>query len=195
MGVLEIHTWGCREDKPERPDHLVFDLDPGPGIVWEHVVASAKVVRDCLSRLGLESFVKTSGGKGLHVVVPLVRRSDWAEAKAFAKAIADDLVRMAPMNFVATMAKAQREYRIFIDYLRNQLGATSIAPYSTRARPGATVSTPLRWDELSPSLEPGELTVRTVPKRLARLEKDPWAGFRETRQSITADMKRALKGL
>ncbi len=192
MGVLEIHTWGCREDNLDRPDHLVFDLDPGPGIEWEHVVESARFVRDYLVKLDLKSFVKTSGGKGLHVVVPIARRSGWEEAKAFSKAIADDLVRIAPMNFVATMAKSQRQFRIFIDYLRNQLGSTSIAPYSTRALTGATVSTPLSWQELSAKLPPRELNVRTVPARLTRQRQDPWEGFRSTRQSITAAMKRSL---
>jgi len=192
MGVLEIHSWGCREDNLEKPDHLVFDLDPGPGILWEHIIAGAKFVRDRLGDLGLTSFVKTSGGKGLHVVVPLMRRTGWVGAKAFAKAVADDIVRAAPMNFVATMAKSQRDNRIFIDYLRNQLGATSVAPYSTRARPGATVSTPLRWEELSAEKTPADHTVVTVPRRLAELAHDPWDGFHEMRQSITAPMRRAV---
>ncbi len=192
MGVLEIHSWGCREDNLDKPDHLVFDLDPGPGILWEHIIAGAKFVGDRLGDLGLTSFVKTSGGKGLHVVVPLTRRTGWAGAKAFAKAVADDIVRVAPMNFVATMAKSQRDKRIFIDYLRNQLGATSVAPYSTRARPGATVSTPLRWDELSVDETPADHTVITVPRRLAELGHDPWDGFHDTRQSITAAMRRSV---
>ena len=190
MGVLEIHSWGCREDNLDKPDHLVFDLDPGSGILWEHIIAGAKFVRDRLGNVGLTSFVKTSGGKGLHVVVPLTRRTGWEEAKAFAKAVADDIVRVAPMNFVATMAKSQRDNRIFIDYLRNQKGATSVAPYSTRARPGATVSTPLRWDELSVDETPADHTVVTVPGRLAQLGHDPWDGFHEMRQSITAAMRR-----
>ncbi len=192
MGVLEIHAWGCRADDPGRPDRLIFDLDPGPGILWEHVVESARFVREYLERLGLASFVKTTGGKGLHVVLPLVRRCGWPEAKAFTKAVADAIVRIAPRNFVATMSKAQREQRIFIDSLRNQPGSTAVAAYSTRARNGATVSTPLTWDELSAKLDPRELNVRSVPRRLAHLGGDPWAGFRESRQSITAVIKRAV---
>ena len=192
MGVLEIHIWGCREDDLEKPDHLVFDLDPGPGIEWEHVVASAGFVRDYLAQLGLVSFVKTSGGKGVHVVVPLVRRTGWADAKTFARAVAQDIVRIAPRNFVATMSKAFRAQRIYVDYLRNQRGSTAIAPYSTRARPGACVATPLGWEELSAQEPPDRFTVTTVPKRLAGLENDPWEGYRQLRQSITARMMRAV---
>ena len=192
MGVLEIHPWGCRQDNPEKPDQLIFDLDPGPRITWEDVVESARFVRDYLRDIGLQSFVKTSGGKGIHVVVPLIRRSVWAEAKSFTHAVAQDIVRIAPRNFVATMTKTRREHRIFVDYLRNQRGSTSVAPYSTRARDGATVSTPLRWDELSGAREPAAYTVSSVPKRLAGLDEDPWEGFRAARQSITAAMKRAV---
>ncbi|MHC4414709.1 MAG: DNA ligase D [Planctomycetota bacterium] len=192
MGVLEIHTWGCRADDLSKPDQLVFDLDPGPGIEWEHVVASGLVVRDYLADVGLASFVKTSGGRGLHVVVPLTRRTAWPDAKAFARAVATDLARIAPLNFVATVSKALRTHRVFIDYLRNQRGSTAVAPYSTRARPGACVSTPLRWDELSALRPAAAYTAATVPARLARLDEDPWAAYRRTRQSITARMRRAV---
>lgn len=192
MGVLEIHMWGSRLDKPAKPDLIVFDLDPGPGITWEHVVESARFVRDHLKRLGLESFPKTSGGAGVHVVVPLTRRAGWDEVKAFARAVAEDIVRLAPRNFVATMAKTRREHRVFIDYLRNARGATAVAPYSTRALPLATVSTALRWDELSKNLPPRDLNITTVTHRLAHLEADPWEGFATTRQSITKGMKSAV---
>ncbi len=192
MGTLEIHTWGCREDDLEKPDHLVFDLDPGPEIEWEHVVASAFFVRKRLEDLGLTCFVKTTGGRGAHVVVPLHRRRGWDEAKAFARAVADDIVRIAPRNFVATMSKAFRTQRIFVDYLRNQRGSTAIAPYSTRARPGACVATPLAWDELSPETPPSRFTVKTVPARLEALSADPWEAYHTTRQSITVAMLRSL---
>jgi bifunctional non-homologous end joining protein LigD len=191
MGVLEIHAWGCRLDNTDKPDYLTFDLDPGPGITWPDIVASAEFIRGKLDDLGLQSFVKTSGGKGLHVTVPLVRRTPWGEAKSFAHAVAQELVRIAPRNFVAVMTKAMRQQRIFIDYLRNQHGSTSIAPYSTRARNGATVSTPLSWDDLSPEVEPTAYNVRTVPPRLATIG-DPWEGFRDVRQSITAKAKKKL---
>lgn len=193
MGTLEIHTWGCREDNMDKPDHLVFDLDPGPEIQWEHIVASARFVGDYLSDLGLASFVKTTGGKGIHVVVPLIRRTGWADVKTFCHAVARDIVRIAPRNFVATMSKTFRTQRIFIDYLRNQRGSTAIAPYSTRARPGACVSTPLSWDELSPDSPPEHYNVTTVPRRLADLDDDPWQGYSQARQSITASMLRAVE--
>ncbi|MHC4991985.1 MAG: DNA ligase D, partial [Planctomycetota bacterium] len=192
MGVLEIHTWGCREDDLERPDHLIFDLDPGPGLVWEHIVASAHFVRAYLESLGLQSFVKTSGGKGIHVVVPIVRRTGWEQVKAFTAAVARDIVRAAPQNFVASMAKSVREHRVFVDYLRNVRGSTAVAVYSTRARPGALVSTPLGWEELTPEQTPDRFTVKTVPRRLARLEEDPWLDFRSIRQSITKSMRDAV---
>ncbi len=192
MGALEIHAWGCREDDPERPDRLVFDLDPGPGIEWEHVVESARFVRRILEGAGLESFVKTTGGQGLHLVVPLVRRAGWEEAKEFCRAVAGRIVRIAPLNFTATITRARRDHRIFIDYLRNQRGATAVAAYSTRARTGATVSTPLAWEELSAAVAPGSFTVRTVPQRLAALDGDPWRGFREKRQSITAAARKSV---
>ncbi len=192
MGVLEIHTWGCREDDLERPDQLVFDLDPGPGIEWADVVASARFVGDHLEELGLQSFVKTSGGRGLHVVVPLVRRAGWPQAKSFAHGVAKSIVSAAPRNFVATMSKAFRRQRIFVDYLRNTRGSTAIAPYSTRARPGACVATPLSWSELSASKPPSRYTVKSLPKRLGRLKSDPWAEYRTVRQSITARLLKSI---
>ncbi len=193
MGTLEIHTWGCREDDLEKPDHLVFDLDPGPEIEWEHVVASAFFVRKRLEDLGLACFVKTTGGRGAHVVVPLLRRRGWDDAKTFARAVAEDIVRIAPRNFVATMSKAFRRQRIFVDYLRNQRGSTAIAPYSTRARPGACIATPLSWEELSAETPPSQFTVKTVPGRLENLAADPWERYHATRQSITAAMLRSLR--
>jgi bifunctional non-homologous end joining protein LigD len=189
MGTLEIHPWGARDDNLEKPDLLIFDLDPGPGIEWAHCVASAVFVRDYLERLGLASFAKTSGGKGIHVVVPIVRRTSWTDAKAFTKAIADHIARLAPRNFVSTMTRALRENRVYVDYLRNQRGSTSVAAYSTRARDGAAVSTPLAWAELEASTTPLAFTVRTVPERLAAMEEDPWEGYGDLRQSVTAKMR------
>ncbi|MBI4830272.1 MAG: DNA ligase D [Candidatus Lindowbacteria bacterium] len=185
MGVLEIHPWGCRDDQPERPDLLVFDLDPGPGVAWEDVNAGARLLHDYLSELGLQSFVKTSGGKGLHVLAPLVRRSSWRELKAFARAIAEDIARSEPSKYVATMSKAKREGRIFIDYVRNSRGATNVAAYSTRARKGAPISTPLAWDELSSTPSSAVYTVKNLLHRLRSLKRDPWEGFFSLRQSIT----------
>jgi bifunctional non-homologous end joining protein LigD len=185
MGVLEFHPWPARADNLERPDYLVFDLDPGEGVAWSAVVAAAKAMHDRLSDLGLEAFARTTGGKGLHVVVPLARRNSWEELKAFAKAVADAVVRDDPRHYIATMSKAKRRGRIFVDYLRNQRGATAIASLSTRSLPGATVATPLAWNEVTPRLDPQKFTVKTVPGRLAKI-KDPWGRFASVKQSITA---------
>lgn len=192
MGVLEIHLWGCHEDKVERPDLLVFDLDPAPGVDWEAVIDGARLVRDYLDELGLRSFVKTSGGKGFHVMAPLVRRSSWDELKAFAGAIAEDIAEKESGKYVATMSKSKRRGKIFIDYFRNSRGATNVAAYSTRARKGAPVSTPISWDELSPKLTSDAYTVRNLLQRLSSLKQDPWRGFFEIRQSITKEMKERL---
>ena len=163
MGVLEIHPWGCREDRIERPDRLIFDIDPAEDLAWGDVVRAARHVRERLEDLGLDSFVRTTGGKGLHVVAPLVRRASWEELKALSKAFADALVREQPKRYIAQASKAKRAGKLYIDYLRNEKGATAIASYSTRARPGATVATPLTWDELSVSLRPEQFNTRTVP--------------------------------
>jgi bifunctional non-homologous end joining protein LigD len=186
LGVLEIHPWGCRKDRIDRPDRLVIDLDPGPGVDWAAVVEAAHLVRVVLEKVSLKSFVRTTGGKGLHVVVPLARRNDWSEAKQFARTLAERLAGRWPEHFVATSAHAKRTGKIYVDYLRNARGATAIASYSTRARPGATVATPVTWDELTPELHPEDYHIGTVPERLARLSNDPWAGLSESRQSLNA---------
>jgi bifunctional non-homologous end joining protein LigD len=191
MGVLEFHPWPARADNLERPDFLVFDLDPGEGVAWSDVVACAKAMRERLADLGLESFARTTGGKGLHVVAPLGRRNTWDELKAFAKAVADAIVRDDPKHYIATMSKTKRRGRIFVDYLRNQRGATAIASYSTRSRPGATVATPLAWSEVTARLDPKKLTVKSLPGRLAKRNSDPWAKFFSLKQSITTKMSTA----
>ncbi len=193
MSVLEIHVWGSRADRIEKPDRLIFDLDPGEDVEWPRVVVAAKEVRLLLEELGLESFLKTTGGKGLHIVVPIQRRTSWEDAKAFCRAVADLMVAAAPDRYIATMSKAARKGKIFVDYLRNDRGATSVAPYSTRARKGATVSVPIAWDELNARLRSDHFTVDNVPARLAKLKRDPWADLPNVRQSITASMVRRLK--
>lgn len=190
IGTLEIHAWGSRADKMETPDRLVFDLDPHPQVPWNKVVQGARQVRHFLQELGLESFVKITGGKGLHLVVPIDRRHDWDEAKAFCKDVADLIVMAAPNHYTANMAKAARGGKIFIDYLRNGRGATAIVPYSTRARPGAPVSVPLTWDELSPRIHSDQFTIRNLAKRLASLIRDPWAEIASTRQGLTGPLKK-----
>jgi bifunctional non-homologous end joining protein LigD len=186
IGILEIHTWNSRVARLEAPDRIVFDLDPADGLPWAKVVEAARLVRERLQQLGLESFVKTTGGVGLHVVVPLQPRASWDECAAFARGVADAIVREEPRGYTANMSKAARPGKVFIDYLRNVRGATSVAAYSTRARAGATVSTPLAWDELEPRLRPDRFTVATVPARLAGLREDPWRRYTKLRQSLPA---------
>lgn len=190
IGTLEIHAWGSREDRLEQPDRLIFDLDPDPSVPWPRVVDSARQVRGFLDELGLRSFLKTTGGKGLHLVVPVARRHDWDEVKEFCKNVAELIVRADPGRYTANMSKAARVNKIYLDYLRNGRGATAIAPYSTRARPDAPVSTPLDWDELSPRIRSDRFTVKNLAARLASLDHDPWDEIAKTRQSLTGPMKR-----
>jgi DNA ligase D len=184
IGILEIHTWNSEVADLDRPNRLVFDLDPGPGVAWPKVVEAARLVRARLEAAGLESFVKTTGSKGLHVVTPLRPGPTWDEGSAFARRLAEDLEREDPRGFVAHMAKADREGRIFVDYLRNLRGATSVAAYSTRATPDAPISTPIGWDELSPRLRSDHFTIANLPKRLAGLKGDPWAEYWSLRQKL-----------
>jgi bifunctional non-homologous end joining protein LigD len=186
MRVLELHTWNARRDRLDRPDRMVLDLDPGPGVPWSGVVGAAFSFRDRLEELGLRSFVKTTGGKGVHVVVPLARRHNWEQVREFSRALATEAARRAPQHYLEHASKADRKGRIFVDYLRNAWGASIVTPFSTRSRPGAPVSTPLTWDELRSGAEPMDFTVRTVPERLAALREDPWQGYAEAaRQTIT----------
>lgn len=192
IGVLELHPWLGRKDNPERPDRLIFDLDPGPSVQWAGIVDAARLLRDRLEELGLTSFIKTSGGKGLHVVAPVVRRNDWDSHKEFARAVAASVADLDPKRFTINSAMENRTGKIFIDYLRNARGATCVSPYSTRGRSGAPVSTPLRWDDLTTDLDPEAFNVDTVPERLHNLLVDPWDGFFEVRQSITKTMLRKV---
>lgn len=182
-GVLEIHTRGTTADDRERADRLVFDLDPGPGTGWKDVVAAAREVRERLARLKLKSFVKTSGGKGLHVVLP-VKPTPWDKAKDFCHAVAASMAADDPDRYVASAAKSKRNKRIFIDYLRNSREATAVAPYSTRARPGAPVSVPVEWSELGALKSAGQYTVLNLPARLGRLRKDPWTNIGRLKQAL-----------
>ncbi len=186
MAVLEIHPWGSTVADWERPDTIVMDLDPGDNVSWETVIEAAQEVRGRLEEAGLTSFVKTSGGKGLHVVAPVKPKADWPAVKAFTKGIADAMVADSPGRYVATIVKAKRTGKVLIDYLRNQRGTTAIAAYSTRARPGAAVSMPLAWDELGPGIGPAHFTVANAPARLAALARDPWEGFRAAEAPIAA---------
>jgi bifunctional non-homologous end joining protein LigD len=182
-GVLEIHTRGTTIDDRERADRLVFDLDPGPGTGWKDVVAAAREVRERLSALKLKSFLKTSGGKGLHVVLP-IKPVPWNTAKDFTHAVAASMAEDAPDRYVASAMKSRRSKRIFIDYLRNSREATAVAPYSTRARAGAPVSTPIDWSELGSLKAPNQYAVENLAQRLSRVRSDPWAAIARTKQSL-----------
>lgn len=194
MSVLEVHPWGSRADDVERPDRLVFDLDPDPSVPWARVIEAGIEMRERLKALGLVTFVKTTGGKGLHVVAPITPRAEWPEVKAFCEEVATAAVRDAPDRYTANMAKAARVGKIFIDYLRNGRGATAIAAYSPRARPGAPVATPLAWEELSEAITSDHFTVASLPRRLEALRRDPWAGMADVRQTLPAPGPRPRTG-
>ncbi|MGD9720896.1 MAG: DNA ligase D [Pirellulales bacterium] len=184
MSVLEIHPWQAPADAVESPDQMIFDLDPGPGVGWEQLVAAAREIRRQIEKHALQSFVRTSGGKGVHVVVPLKPGSTWDNIKSFARELAEQLAREQPDAYVATASKSQRRGKIYIDYLRNSRGATAVASYSTRAREGAPVALPLRWEELGKLTAANQFTVRNVPRRLGALKRDPWEGFFTVRQTL-----------
>ena len=192
-GVVELHPWGSRTPKLDRPDRLIFDFDPDDGIGWTQVVEAVGVLRALLDDLGLEGFLKTTGGKGLHVVVPIRPTLDWTQAKGFTKAVADLLVETFPDRFIATLSKAQRKGKIFIDYLRNAEGATAIAPYAVRARAKAPVSTPIGCKELDADVRFDHFNVRNVPERLRGLRQDPWAAIGEVRQTVTRAMFKRVR--
>lgn len=186
MGVLEMHPWGVRIDRPDRPDRMIFDLDPGEGMGFDEVVEAALTVRDRLQKTGMASFVKTTGGKGLHVVAPLKRRYEWKEVKGFAKAFSQSMAAAEPDRYLTKAALAERKGKIFIDYLRNDATATAVAPYSTRARAGAPVATPLDWREVKRGLDPNEFNVTTIPARL-REHGDPWRDIAKSAQRLPPD--------
>ena len=191
-GVLEFHPWGCRVEDIEHPDLLVFDLDPAPGVAWLELLRTARELGGRLKALGLSAFPRTTGGKGLHLVVPLRAQAQWASAKAFAWAVAQQHARDEPRLLTTNMAKAKRRGRIFIDYLRNGRGSTAIACYSPRAREGAPVAVPLRWDELGPAVRPDHYTVETLRRRLGALKADPWEGFFEAAVPLGAKLLRKV---
>jgi bifunctional non-homologous end joining protein LigD len=190
MGILEIHTWNSVAERVEEPNRIVFDLDPGPAVGFERVIAGAQLVREALRSVGLESFVKTTGGKGLHVVVPLAPGHGWDETFGFSQLVASQIVREDPRTYTDSMPKAGRKDKILIDVLRNNRGSTSVAAYSTRAREGAPVSVPLDWDELQRGLKPDQYTVENLPQRLASLKADPWARYFTLRQKIATPRAR-----
>jgi len=192
MGVLEIHPWGSTVDKLETPDLITFDFDPDVGLPWQRVTDAAIEMREALIGIGLQSFPKTTGGKGLHVVVPVTPKLEWDAIKEFAKWVAERFATTYPDRFTTNMAKRARTGRIFIDYLRNGRGATAIGAYSARARAGAPVATPLAWEEVEKGVKPDAFTVLTVPARLAKLKSDPWAEMAKVKQTISARIRKEI---
>jgi len=184
MGALEVHVSGALASDPEHPDRLVFDLDPAPDVDFPVTIAGARALRELLEQLGLESWVKTTGGKGLHVTVPIVPRAGWDEIKTFCRAVAEELTRREPERYIATMSKAKRQGKIFVDYLRNGRGATFIAPYSPRAREGALIAMPIEWDDLSAKFKPERFSVRSAAQALRGRSSDPFAALAKARQKL-----------
>jgi len=184
MNTIELHPWAATVKDPEHPDQLVFDLDPGPGVEWRRVRQGAREIRAELRLFGLESFVRLSGGKGLHVVVPVQPKAGWDEAREFADQLAHRLAERHPDRYVATMSKAQRDGVIFIDWLRNARGATSVCSWSLRAREHATVAMPLRWEELSRIATPQAFPLPKALQRAARLKAHPWGDWHGLAQRL-----------
>jgi bifunctional non-homologous end joining protein LigD len=188
MNVIELHTWNATSDDIGRPDRMTFDLDPGEGVGWPQVQEAAMLVRTLLDELGLPSFLKTSGGKGLHVLVPVRRQYDWDTVKGFSQAVVAHLAQTIPARFVAKSGPRNRVGKIFVDYLRNGFGATTVSAWSARSRPGLGVSVPLAWDELPSLAGPAQWTVANAAERFETGNK-PWAGMERSRKSLTAAMK------
>lgn len=190
MGTIEFHPWNATHRAIEKPDRVIFDLDPDPALPWARVLEAAELLKNLLDELQLRSFVKTSGGRGLHVLVPIARRHGWDAAKAFAQAVAQQLADAMPERFSARMGAQNRVGKVFVDYLRNTRGATAVCAFSPRARPGLPVSVPLSWDELVSVNSGAQWSVRTLAQRLSDLEgHDPWDGWATCRQSLAAAVR------
>jgi bifunctional non-homologous end joining protein LigD len=192
MGTVEFHTWNAVVSNIEKPDRVVFDLDPDASLGWERMIEAAQLTRSLLEELGLKSFCKTSGGKGFHVVVPLAKQAGWDEVKDFSQAVAQHMAATLPKYFSAKMGAQNRKQKIFVDYLRNNRGSSTVAAFSARARPGLGVSVPLTWDEVASTTGGDQWTIENLHERLADLKSDPWADYTKTRQRITAAMKKRL---
>ena len=187
ISALELHVWGSRAEHLDQPDIIVFDLDPAEDVGWRAVVDAAFLIKERLERLGLRGFVRLTGGKGLHVVVPVVPGPEWPAVKKFARELVNDIVREDPRHFTSSIAKSQRGGKIFVDYLRNDREATAIASYSPRARAGAPIALPLEWEQLAREAKTApRYGLLDVPALVRRRERDPWADFEEARRSLVA---------
>lgn len=184
MDVLEIHAWGCQIDKLESPDHLIFDLDPDEHMKWEEVIKATLELKIALEHLGLKSFAKTTGGKGLHVVVPIARNYSWQQVKNFTHQFAQSMEAKYPEKYVTTINKSKRQGKILIDYLRNNKSASAIAPYSTRAKENAPVATPLSWREVEAQIKSDAFTINNLFDRLNQLSCDPWQEYFHLQQDL-----------
>ncbi len=191
MGTIEFHTWGSRSDQIETPDRIILDLDPDPALPWRSVVEATRLILALLDELKLDAFLKTTGGKGMHVVIPLKPDAEWDEIKEFSKTISTFMARQIPERFVAKMGPKNRIGKIFIDYLRNQRGASTVTAFSVRARSGLPVSVPITRDELLQLTASSQWTVQNLHERLESLKTDPWTGYKN-RQGITKTMWKKL---
>jgi bifunctional non-homologous end joining protein LigD len=190
MNVIEFHTWNSTTRAIDKPDRVIFDLDPGEGVDWKMLVEATRVTKEMLDLLGLESFLKTSGGKGLHLVVPLTPKDDYDTVKDFSQAVVVHLARTLPKLFVAKSGASNRLGKIFVDYLRNGNGATTAAAFSARSRPGLGVSVPLAWSELAKLRSASQWNIFNLHERIARQRSDPWKDYARTRQTLAKAAKK-----
>jgi bifunctional non-homologous end joining protein LigD len=192
MSTVELHTWNATSDNLDKPDRFVLDLDPDPALPWKSMVEATQLTLSVLDELGLKAFLKTSGGKGIHLVVPLTRKLGWDEVKDFSHAIVSHMAKLLPERFSAVSGPKNRVGRIFIDYLRNGLGATTICAYAVRTREGLPVSVPIFREEVGELKGGNQWNIHTVHERLAEVGDEPWADLKKTRQTVTADMRRRV---
>ncbi len=190
MNVIEFHTWNALAKKFDHPDRIVFDLDPGEGVSFDRVREGAALLHSFLDELGLNAWLKTSGGKGLHVVVPIAPRHDWDTVKDFSRAVVQHVAQVVPDRFVAKSGPKNRVGKIFIDYLRNARGATTAAAFSARSRPGMGVSMPVAWEQLDDLKSGAQWTVATAREYLSFQKEDPWAGYWKSRQTLTKAIRK-----
>jgi len=190
MNVIEFHTWNSRARSIDQPDRIIFDLDPGEGTPWQHVQEAAMLMKAMLAELGLAGWLKTSGGKGLHVVVPLAPRLDYDTVKDFSQSVVQHLARTIPSRFVAKSGPKNRVGKLFVDYLRNGHGATTAAAFSARSRPGLGVSMPVDWEQLRELKSGAQWTITTAREYLSFQKDDPWTGYWKKRQSLAAAIRR-----